>query len=95
MGPSSSNACSETGSWSGEERILLEVTASLFDADSRVSLWEAGHRLSAHHWLLVMEALALFAKLPANGGTLTRAQGGAETEAFIGGREGEEINERG
>ena len=53
----------EEGAWSGGERILLEVAASLFDDESKVSLWEAGVRVGKQHWPLVMEALAIFRKV--------------------------------
>jgi hypothetical protein len=45
------------GSWSGGERILVEVAASLFDGESKASLWTAGQRLSNEHWAAVLEAL--------------------------------------
>ena len=48
------------GAWSGGERILLQATAALFDAEHTVSLWEAGHRMSEAHWTIFLEALSLF-----------------------------------
>ena len=51
------------GAWSSGERILLEVAASLFDGESKVSLWQAAQRVGNQHWPLVMEALAIFRKL--------------------------------
>jgi hypothetical protein len=49
--------------WSGGERILLEVAASLFDGESEVSLWQVGERVDNEHWPLIMETLALFGRL--------------------------------
>jgi hypothetical protein len=51
------------GTWSGGERVLIEVAASLFDGETRVSLFEAAQRLGKRHWPLVMEALTIFRTL--------------------------------
>jgi hypothetical protein len=52
------------GTWSGTEHLMLEAAHSLFNGDTKVSLYRLMNRLSDDQAVTLIEAMCLLARLP-------------------------------
>lgn len=51
------------GTWSGGERALIEIAASLFSTDQQINLWRSFGRLDEEACALAVRAIASYSEL--------------------------------